>query len=96
LIIKLGALAAGLNSEPQNIEYRTAEYRRMVSLRSVFFLKIDRIHPFDIRQSTFGICRVGVFFSIRPAVHFGRRLGLKLTDCRELLKKIAGRLPADV
>jgi len=34
------ALAAGLNSEPQNIEYRTAEFRRMVSLRS-FLLKID-------------------------------------------------------
>jgi hypothetical protein len=31
-MIKLTALAAGLNSEPQNIEYRTAEYRRMVSL----------------------------------------------------------------
>jgi len=26
----------GLNSEPQNIEYRTAELRRMVSLRSIF------------------------------------------------------------
>ena len=34
-MIKLAALAAGLNSEPQNIEYR-----RMVSLRS-FLLKID-------------------------------------------------------
>jgi len=28
----------GLNSEPQNIEYRTAEFRSMVSLRSVFFI----------------------------------------------------------
>jgi hypothetical protein len=28
-----------LNSEPQNIEYRTAEYRRMVSLCSVLLLK---------------------------------------------------------
>jgi len=26
----------GLNSEPQNFEYRTAEFRRMESLRSVF------------------------------------------------------------
>ncbi|MGD9325325.1 MAG: hypothetical protein PVG26_14980, partial [Desulfobacterales bacterium] len=27
----------GFNSEPQNIEYRTAELRRMVSLRSIFY-----------------------------------------------------------
>jgi len=26
----------GLNSEPQNNEYRTAEFRRLVSLRSIF------------------------------------------------------------
>ncbi|CAB1061277.1 hypothetical protein D1BOALGB6SA_6050 [Olavius sp. associated proteobacterium Delta 1] len=26
-----------LNSEPQNIEYRTAEFRSVESLRSVFF-----------------------------------------------------------
>jgi hypothetical protein len=30
---------SGLNSEPQNIEYRTAECRRVVSLCSVFFIK---------------------------------------------------------
>jgi hypothetical protein len=28
--------APRLNSEPQNIEYRTAEFRRVVSLRSIF------------------------------------------------------------
>jgi len=53
-MITLAALAAGLNSEPQNNEYRTAEFRRMVSLRSVFF-KIDGIHSFDIRHSLFNI-----------------------------------------
>jgi len=43
------------NSEPQNIEYRTAECRRMESLRSVIFYKIDRIPYFDIRYSLFDI-----------------------------------------
>ena len=41
-------------SEPQNIEYRTAECRSVESLRSVFF-KIDRIHYFDIRHSLFDV-----------------------------------------
>jgi len=41
-------------SEPQNIEYRTAECRSMESLRSIFF-KTDRIHYFDIRHSLFDI-----------------------------------------
>jgi hypothetical protein len=36
LMIKLAVLAAGLNSEPQNIEYRTAEFRGMVALCAVF------------------------------------------------------------
>jgi hypothetical protein len=54
LIINLAALATGRNSEPQNIEYRTAEFRRMESLCSGFF-KIDRIHYFDIRHSLFDI-----------------------------------------
>ena len=49
------------NSEPQNIEYRTAECRRMESLCSVFF-KIDRIHYFEIRHSTF-IIRYSLFQS---------------------------------
>ena len=43
-------IAESVKSEPQNIEYRTAEFRRVVSLRSIF-LKIDRIHHFDIRYS---------------------------------------------
>ena len=71
ILIKLTASMAGveLNSEPQNIEYRTAEYRREDSLCSVFF-KIDRstqklttgrIHYFDIRFFR-------VSFSIRSAV----------------------------
>jgi hypothetical protein len=61
--------SCGWNSEPQNIEYRTAEFRRMVSLRS-----------FDIRYSLFDIRFFRVSFSIRPAallrrVNFsGRRL----------------------
>ncbi|CAB1059337.1 hypothetical protein D1BOALGB6SA_4099 [Olavius sp. associated proteobacterium Delta 1] len=42
-------------SEPQNIEYRTTEFRRKVSLCSVFFCKIDRMHSFDIRHSVFDI-----------------------------------------
>ena len=46
----------GLNSEPQNIEYRTAECRRVESLCSVFF-KIDRIHysMFDVGRSMFDV-----------------------------------------
>jgi hypothetical protein len=47
------------NSEPQNIEYRTAQFRSEDSLRSVFF-KIDRIHHFDIRYSVFDI-RYSIF-----------------------------------
>jgi hypothetical protein len=54
LMIKPAALAAGRNSEPQNFEYRTAEFRRVESLYSVFF-KIDRIYYFDIRHSLFDI-----------------------------------------
>ena len=56
----------GWNSEPQNIEYRTAECRRVESLCSVFF-KIDRIHYFDIRHSLFDIRFFRVSFSIRLA-----------------------------
>jgi hypothetical protein len=57
------------NSEPQNNEYRTAEFRRMVSLRSVFFIKIDRIPSFDIHYSIFVIrFFLKVSYSIRPAV----------------------------
>jgi hypothetical protein len=61
------------NSEPQNNEYRTAEFRRMVSLRSVFFIKKIEYLPstFDIRHSLFDI-RYSLFlkvsYSIRPAV----------------------------
>jgi len=40
--VRLDALAAGLNSEPQNIEYRTAEFRRMESLRSFFLINKNR------------------------------------------------------
>jgi hypothetical protein len=62
------------NSEPQpatssavsNIEYRTAECRRMESLCSIFF-KIDRIHYFDIRHSLFDILFFKVSFSIKLA-----------------------------
>jgi len=42
LIIKLAASAAGLKSEAQNIEYRTAELRRVESLRSAFLINKDR------------------------------------------------------
>jgi len=35
-----------VKSEPQNIEYRTAECRRVESLRSVF-VKIDKMRSFD-------------------------------------------------
>ena len=68
--------SCGWNSEPQNIEYRTAEFRRMVSLRSVFFYKIDRstqklttgrMPSFDIRYSLFDIRFFKVSFWIRLA-----------------------------
>jgi hypothetical protein len=48
-------------------EQRTAECRRVESLCSVFF-KIDRIHYFDIRHSTFDIRFFRVSFSIKLAV----------------------------
>jgi hypothetical protein len=43
------------NSEPQNNEYRTAEFRRVISLRSVFFIKKIEYLPstFDIHYSIF-------------------------------------------
>jgi hypothetical protein len=50
----------GQISEPQNIEYRTAELRRLKALRSIFLIhKIDRIYAFDtcppLKDSTFNI-----------------------------------------
>ena len=49
--------AAGLNSEPQNRRISNHgisnnEFRRMGSLREIFF-KTDRMHSFDVRCSTF-------------------------------------------
>ena len=49
-------------AEPQNIECR-----RVGSLRSVIFYKIDRIPYFDIRYSLFDILFFIVSFTIRPA-----------------------------
>ncbi len=45
-----------VKSEPQNIEYRTAEFRSVESLRSVFYKK-DRIHysMFDVGRSMFNV-----------------------------------------
>jgi len=65
---------AAVYSEPQNIEYRTAEYRRVVSLRSVFFIKkIEYITSiFDIRYSLFDI-RFFRFFFDQAGCCFGRR-----------------------
>jgi hypothetical protein len=61
-MVRLFASMPGLNSEPQNIEYRTAELRRMESLSEAqalkplraggfaqSFYKIVRIPSFDIR-----------------------------------------------
>jgi hypothetical protein len=42
LMVNLVALVAGLNSEPQNIEYRPSELRRVESLRSVFLINKNR------------------------------------------------------
>ena len=44
------------NSEPQNIEYRTAECRRMESLRSVFL----NMPEYIIRRWTFGCSMLDV------------------------------------
>ena len=58
----------GRNSEPQNSEYRTAEFRRMVSLRSVFFKQTEFIPSiFDIHYSIFDILFFRISFSIRLA-----------------------------
>ncbi len=67
------------NSEPQNIEYRTAECRRVESLRSVFF-KIDRIPYFDIRYSLFDI-RYSLFQSF-----FSDQTGCPLAGGRARMK----------
>jgi hypothetical protein len=59
----------GCNSEPQNIEYRTAEFRRMESLRSVFF-KIDRsTQKLTTGRSTKGLTRARIhYFDIRHSL----------------------------
>jgi hypothetical protein len=44
-----------VKSEPQNRRISNNECRRVGSLRSVIFHKIDRIPYFDIRHSTFDI-----------------------------------------
>jgi hypothetical protein len=76
-----------LNSELQNIEYRTAECRRVESLCSVFF-KIDRIHPFDIRYSLFDIRFFRVSFSIKLAALAANAWADTLTpDTRHLKPK---------
>jgi len=50
-------------------EYRTAEFRRMVSFDSVFFCKIDKYLPstFDIHYSIFDIRFFKVSCSIKLA-----------------------------
>jgi hypothetical protein len=49
-----GCGQARLNSEPQNNEYRTAEFRRVDSLCSVFFKLTEYIpSTFDIHDSIF-------------------------------------------
>ena len=79
LMIRLVALAVGSRTEQRTAEYRlskcgialrgvgvrTSTSRR---LRSIFFLKIDRIHSFDIRYSLFQ----GFFFDL-TGHFFGRR-----------------------
>jgi hypothetical protein len=62
-MIKLAALAAGLNSEPQNNEYQISKDESAV--RCLFI--IDRIHSFDVRCWTFNVRRSSVSFSIRLA-----------------------------
>ena len=50
-MVKLAALVAGLNSEPQN-----NKYRRMESLREIFFKQTEYIHSmFDVGRSMFGV-----------------------------------------
>jgi hypothetical protein len=41
-MVELAVLVVGLKSEPQNIEYQTAELRRVESLRSVFLINKNR------------------------------------------------------
>ncbi len=63
-ITQLAALAAGQNSEPQNIECRVSKDGNASGYdptgRKIFF-KTDRIHSFDVRRSS-------VSFSIKQAV----------------------------
>ena len=56
-----------IKSEPQNRRISNIECRRVVSLRSVF-LKMDRIHLFDVRCWTFDVRCSLVSSSIWPAV----------------------------
>ena len=68
-MIRLAASMAWFNSEPQNVEYRTAELRRVVSLRSVITIKSKEYIP-----STFDIY---FFYILRKAeVSFSIKLKL--------------------
>ena len=85
LITPLYVTTNSWNSEPQNIEYRTAERRRIESLRSVFF-KIDRstqklttgrIPYFDIRHSLFDIL---FFWTFEPRTYNLFKYGYHFPD----------------
>jgi hypothetical protein len=66
-----------LKSEPQNIEYRTAECRRVESRRSVFF-KIDRsTQKLNDRQNT--------LFDVSRHCHGHGVIGRSMIDVRQFL-----------
>jgi len=46
-----------IKSEPQNRRISNIEFRRVVALRAIVFLRIDKIHSFDIHYSIFAFSK---------------------------------------
>jgi len=82
-----------VKSEPQNRRISNIECRRVGSLRSVIFYKIDRIPYFDIRYSLFDILFFRVSFPIRLAVLLARGgARVKLHESNVIFVKFHTRL----
>ena len=69
-MIKLAALAAGLNSEPQNNEYRISKD----GIASLNLFKTDRMHSFDVHQflsrSDWPLFRPATWLTPEPIITF--------------------------
>jgi len=56
MVINLAALAAGLNSEPQNIEYRISNVEGWDRIAKIFLNQTEYNHSmFDVGRSMFNV-----------------------------------------